>query len=216
MPPTIGPGPCPPQGCPPPTQIDCISVTKVYDSCFQTETFNQVCADVPPSCKKIAATPGTTVSCSVVTSSATCTVVGLISTGVDDFANATFAVSIPISVTLTSPTGLTCSFTFPVNFLKTVTLCAPEGTDQVCTIASVSCGPCFIALTETDEDEKEEAQVCCQVVVCLVLQSTALVQLLVPTYGFCTPAPCSVIGLPPCPPPFPPQCPPPSSADPPE
>ena len=31
----IFPGICPPEGCPPPTRIECIAVDKVYDSCFQ-------------------------------------------------------------------------------------------------------------------------------------------------------------------------------------
>jgi hypothetical protein len=54
-------------------------------------------------------------------------------------------------------------------------------------------------------------QVCCPVNLCLLIQSTALVKLLVPTYGFCVPAPCVVSPSPPfpCPPSplYPPQCP---------
>jgi len=33
----VNPGPCPSEGCPPTTEIVCISVDKVYDSCFQVE-----------------------------------------------------------------------------------------------------------------------------------------------------------------------------------
>ncbi|MCL6594694.1 MAG: hypothetical protein K6V73_00595 [Firmicutes bacterium] len=191
----IVPGPCPPSGCPAPTQIDCIEVTKVYDSCFQTETFNNLCTNIPSGpCCDIAAESGTTATCAVTASS--CNLVGTTPTGVDDFVNATFAVSLTLTVTLTDPSGHTCTLTLPVNFLKTATLCGPAGTTQECVIASTSCGPCAII----------GKSVCCQLTVCLVLKSVATVQLLVPSYGFCTPAPCTVQGLPPCPPGFPPNC----------
>lgn len=73
----IVPGQCPPEGCPPPTRIECIVVDKVYDSCFQlddrsqntiiTEFIDQVeVGDVVPcaltegeeiSCEEISKTP---------------------------------------------------------------------------------------------------------------------------------------------------------------
>jgi hypothetical protein len=37
----IVPGQCPPEGCPPPTRIECIVVDKVYDSCFQLDDRSQ-------------------------------------------------------------------------------------------------------------------------------------------------------------------------------
>ena len=195
MPSPITPGPCPPTGCPAPTEIDCIQVTKVYDSCFQTEDFTNLCAPIPSGlCQEIAEMPGTTATCAVTSSS--CTFVSSTSTGVDDFVNATFAVSLTETITLTSTTGKTCTITVPITFVKTVTLCGPLGTTQVCTIAGTSCGPCAII----------DNTVCCQLIVCLVFQSVATVQLLVPSYGFCTPAACTVMGLPPCPPTFPPIC----------
>ena len=191
----IVPGPCPQGVCPPPTEIDCIEVTKVYDSCFQTEDFTNLCATIPPGiCTEIASTAGTTATCAITASS--CTFVSSVPTGVDDFVNATFAISLTETITLTSPTGATCNITLPVTFVKTVTLCGPSGTSQVCTIAGTTCGPCAII----------DATVCCQLVVCLVLQSVATVQLLVPAYGFCVPSACSVLGIPPCPPTFPANC----------
>ena len=58
-------------------------------------------------------------------------------------------------------------------------------------------------------------QVCCEVDLCLLIQSKALVKLLVPAYGFCVPAPCVTLPKPPlvCPPEnlFPPQCVPPTT-----
>lgn len=206
---SVQPGPCSSLGCPPPTQIDCLEVTKVYDSCFQTENFPNLCSSIPEACRQVAEIPGATVSCEVTSSS--CTFVSSTPTGIDDFANVTFAVSLTVTYTITPPAPPPpsamplmppppppgpCSFSVPVNFVQTVTLCSPSGTTQTCTIAGTSCGPVAII----------NDMICGQLVVCMVFQSTATVQLLVPTYGFCTPSPCAVMGLPPCPPGFPSQC----------
>jgi hypothetical protein len=195
---SIVPGPCPSSGCPAPTQIDCIEVTKVYDSCFQTEDFSHLRAHIPDDdrCMKIASLPGTTATCTVTSSS--CTFVSSTTNAVnDEFVNATFAVSLMQTVTLTSPHGHTCTFDLPpVEFMKTATLCGPSGTTQVCTIAGTTCGPCVIL----------GDKVFCQLLVCLVLQSVATVQLLVPNYGFCMPTACTVLASPPCPPTAPADC----------
>jgi len=47
-----------------------------------------------------------------------------------------------------------------------------------------------------------------QVSFCLRFTSIAVVQLLVPSYGYCPPAPCQTLPSPPCPPSpiFPPRC----------
>ena len=194
---SITPGPCSSMGCPAPTEIDCIEVSKVYDSCFQTENFPNLCAPIPEYCYAAAHALGAVATCDVTAS--TCSFVSSTPTGIDDFANVTFAVSLTVTYTITPPSpGTPCSFSIPVNFVQTVTLCSPTGTTQTCTIAGTSCGPLAI-INDT---------ICGQLVVCIVFQSTATVQLLVPTYGFCTPAPCAVLGLPPCPPAFPTQCPP--------
>jgi hypothetical protein len=194
----ITPGPCPGSGCPAPTEIDCIEVTKVYDSCFQTETFTDLYATLPtgdPCCDAIAARPTTTVTCAVTDS--TCTFVSSTPTSTDDLVNATFAVCVMETITLTGPSGDTCTICLPVHFVKTATLCGPVGTTQVCTIAGVTCGPCVIT---------PFGKVLCQLIVCLVLQSVATVQLLVPSYGPCVPSACTVLADPPCPPTPPADC----------
>lgn len=94
--------------------------------------------------------------------------------------------------------SLTCAATTAATFMKTVTLCGPTGTTQTCTVQSATCtSPVII-----------DGMVCTQVIVCATYQSTAVVALLVPSYGFCSPAPCTTLPLPPCPPSplFPPQC----------
>jgi len=200
---SVTPGPCPDNCCPPPTQIDCIEVTKVYDSCFQMQTFNNLCATVPTtdSCTAIAGTPGTVATCAV--TSTTCTLISSTATGVDEEYTVSFAVAITETITLTSPMGTTCTIDVPVNFVTTTTLCIPSGATPSCTVAT-SCGPCAILPTTTVPCPTY--MVCCQLSVCLLLQSTATVQLLVPSYGFCAPAECAVAGVLPCPP-YPADCP---------
>lgn len=192
---------------PPPTEVDCIEVTKVFDSCYQTQNFNNLCARVPPEdmCGQIAFNPASTATCAV--SSTTCNLISSVATGVDDDYQVTFSVSIVDTVTLTSPTGQTCSFNIPVNFFASTVLCVPTGATPTCTV-SASCGPCIIVPgsgPQGSDWHDHGPSVCCAVNVCVLLQSTAQVQLLVPSYGYCVPAECQVAAAAPCPP-YPTNC----------
>jgi hypothetical protein len=200
---TIVPGPC--QGpCPSPTEIDCIQVNKVYDFCFEAETNSPISIPIPASCGTLPA--GTTAQGAVTGSS--CTVIG--STPIlnpagqpTGFADVTLLISVSMEFTLTGPTG-TVICTFPAtpafSFMKTIVLCAPAGTTITCTIPSSAVSPAAIV----------DGSVVSAVTICILVSSIALVNLLVPSYGFCTPAPCVVAPSPPfaCPPSplFPPQC----------
>jgi len=183
------PGPCPSTGCPPPTEIDCIMVTKLYDFCFQQDTLQNVCATISETC-----TGATTASCTVV---ADCVFVSSTPSSVSGFVDATFAIAATVTFTTTVDTT-TCTSTTTATFTKTVTLCGPAGTTQTCTVLSANCtAPVII-----------DGTVCTSVIICATYQSSAYVSILVPTYGFCTPAPCTTLPSPPCPPSslFPPQC----------
>lgn len=186
----VTPGVCV-NGCPTPTEIDCIEVTKVYDFCFQQDTFNNICTALPSDCHN-----AVTTSCALTSSNCTFVSSTPVSTG-SNFMNVTFAISATFTVTLYDASGhVACTVPETVNYMKTVTLCAPSGTVQSCTVAGATCGPCAI-INNT---------VCCGVTLCVLFQSTALVTLLVPSYGFCTPAACAVLPSPACPPVFPTQC----------
>lgn len=189
---TIVPGPCASTGCPSPTEIDCIAVDKVYDFCCQVEDFNTVCTPVPSTCT---VPSGATVTCSA---TATCQLVGCTPVG-NGFSNCAFAITVYATYQVIEPTtGLpipTCTTSTTVSKLKTVQLYAPAGTTQQCEVEFVTCGPCGIIGSE----------ICCDIMVCLCFESTARVKLLVPTYGFCTPAACTAGGVPSCPPSFPTQ-----------
>ncbi|GFN23729.1 MAG: hypothetical protein IMW96_08870 [Thermoanaerobacteraceae bacterium] len=197
----IQPGPCPPEGCPPPTRIECIVVDKVYDSCFQVENRSRdtvvstgagnewptgtftVGQAVP-----CALTAGQSISCSVVNSTP----------GQDGFATLTLVVSVPL--TLANPNAPAETVDRVFTFSKIVTLCAPEGVNVDCSESTLLFCNCVISAVAADQ-----VTVTCDFEVCLVVKTVLTVQLLVPSYGFCVPAPCVVVpGI--CPPSPPAQC----------
>lgn len=181
----IFPGPCPETGCPPPTEVDCIIVDKVYASCVQTLTGSGTFT--------ITGCTGP-IGCFVDLSTSSCTVGAVTPTGVDDINNVTFVVTAEL---LISCADITLPVTETIVLTPTVPLYNPTGTTPSCTILSASCTCVPISV----------GTVSCSVNVCLLAETTATVQLLVPTYGFCVPAPCEVGPLLPCPPSplFPPQ-----------
>lgn len=196
------PGPCDPvYGCPDPTEIVCIETLKVYDFCFQTDRRENVCFVLPAECAAAAADD--TVACEVL--GVECRE---ISRQPDPnnpgFSDVTLLVTVTLRFTIFDNGTQVCTFEDSFSYLKTVLLCAPEGTEIDCHSAGSRCGPFVIV----------NGQVCGEVDVCLLVQSRAVVKLLVPAYGFCVPSPCVTIPKPPlvCPPDtlFPPQCVPPS------
>ncbi len=185
----VTPGPCPTTGCPAPTEIDCILVDKVFDYCYQADTTGTVCA--PYSCA------GTITGISCAVTAASCSFQSSTPAVTTDYVNATFLITATVEFTITT-SAATCTTATSVTMLKTVTLCGPVGTAQSCTVLSASCAPPAVV----------NGTICTTVTICSTFISTATVQLLVPTYGYCTPAPCVTLPLPPCPPSplFPPQC----------
>lgn len=197
----ITPGPCPPEGCPPPTRIECIVVDKVYDSCFQVETRSRdttvttgltgewttgtftVGQAVP-----CTLTAGQNISCSVINSTP----------GPNGFATLTLVVSVPLTLTNPNNTNETVDRVF--TFTKITTLCAPTGVNVDCSESTLLFCNCVISAVGVTQ-----VTVTCDFEVCLVVKSILTVQLLVPSYGFCVPSPCVVIpGV--CPPAPPAQC----------
>ncbi len=186
----VAPGPCGPGGCPAPTEIACIVVDKVFDYCYQQDTSPMVCAPLledPP--------PGPVVSCTV--SAVSCTFASSVPAASTDYVNATFVLS--ATVTFSVQFDAICYVAQePVSLFKTVTLCGPTGTTPSCAVVSATCIPPVVI----------DEEVCTTVTFCATFASTAQVQLLVPAYGYCTPAPCVTLPLGACPPSpiFPPQC----------
>lgn len=226
----IVPGPCPPGGCPPPTEIVCIEVDKVYDFCFQVERKDNVCFDLPESCEEdeeasVTCTI-TALRCKEVSRAPLSmgggffnvtflvTVTARIRTCQGPDLNGGENDRVSVRAKSGANNGANnggndgdeceeeCLFERTFTFMKTVTLCAPEGTVTDCSIPSFTCGPCI----PVDEGRR----ICCSFTLCMVIQSRATVKLLVPAYGFCVPAECVQVSpeFPTCPPEnlFPRQC----------
>jgi len=203
LPHKVVPVPCD-RPCPPDPEIVCIETRKVYDFCFQRDTIENACFTIPVACEP-PVPPAVTIACSVTATSAVVVArTPLPPPAPPQFARVTFRVILTLGFTLTNPDGtLRCTFTADFPFLKTVTLCAPAGTDIAIEVRPSQCGPCFIL---------GGTQVCCGLDFCILVQARTIVKLLVPAYGFCPPSECRVLPKPPlpCPPAplFPPQCPP--------
>ena len=200
--PEITPGECPPKGCPPPTRIECIVVDKVYDSCFQVDertrstvittgygnefpTGTFTAGQIVP----CALDPGSRISCEV-----------LNKTPVNDSGFFSLHLLVRVPVRLTNPNAPTEFVLREFTFTKLVTLCCPEGTEVDCSESSLLFCNCVVS-----EVGVGNITVTCDLQICLVIKCILTVQLLVPSYGFCVPAPCVTLpGV--CPPTPPPQC----------
>ncbi len=183
---TIKAGPLTEGTVPEPTGIDCIVVDKVYDSCSQTITATQTF--LAP------AVDLTVTGCAIDLSTSTCTVGVIAPSDVADYCDITFVISVNYAVTFSS--GVTVPETLVTT--QVVTLYNPTGTTPTCTILSGTCTCVMLP----------NGNVSCAITICMLFQTTATVQLLVPTYGFCVPAVCPAVApVLPCPPSplFPPQ-----------
>lgn len=201
----ITPGRCPPQGCPPPIEKDCIEVFKVYDQCVAEDILDN-CVLADDVCTQTPIPAGSTVSCSVVPDSATCTFIGFGPFNPPFFRPVRLLQQVNVSVTVTDPNGnVICGpFNLLLSGITQAFMWAPDGTTVQCQILAV--GPCSCDVVSVDDNQ----YICCSVKICKEIQIKALVKLLVPTYGFCEFEPCVAVPQPefPCPPEgpfFPPQ-----------
>lgn len=198
----ISPGTCPPEGCPPPTRIECIVVDKVYDSCFQ---LHDVSRDTSISTSTDFTTGpfavGDVINCSLTTgASISCTEVSRVSAG-DGFFTITILVAVP--VTLTNPNNRNETVERIFTFTKTATLCCPEGVSPDCSESTLIFCSCVV--TNVTGGYAPNITITCTLQVCVVIKCILSVQLLVPSFGFCVPAPCVTLpGV--CPPTPPAQC----------
>jgi len=198
----VTPGLCPPEGCPPPTRIECIVVDKVYDSCFQ---INDISRDISVSTATEFTTGpfaiGTVTPCELTIGSAiTCMEISRVDVG-GGFFTITILVTVPI--TLTNPNDPTETAERLISFTKVVTLCCPEGVDPDCTESTVLF--CSGVVTAVTNAYNPGITISVTLQVCVVVKCILTVQLLIPSYGFCIPAPCVAIpGV--CPPTPPAQC----------
>ncbi|MBC7346040.1 MAG: hypothetical protein H5U00_01115 [Clostridia bacterium] len=202
----IQPGKCPvvlgePQ-CPPPTQIDCVEVLKVYDQCIKEEIiFREV--PVPVGC---IIDPTDTIVCEVVFPDTTCSIFSFGTPDPNNFRSIVIKQTVTIRIRVFDAAGNEkplCAVTDgPFQQFQDVFLFAPEGTFGQCRIVSARC-ECTVITVDL------LPTYFCKIKICKEIQVKALVKLLVPSYGFCQPGPCVVTPQEefPCPPEdlFPPQ-----------
>lgn len=195
----VTPGICPPEGCPPPTRIECIVVPKVYDSCFQTHDLTRDFTVTTGRSGQFPTGPfyvGQVVPCKL-KAPITCEELSRTPVG-EGFVTLNLLVKVPLK--LTNPNNDSETTSRLVTFTKMVTLCCPEGVDPDCTESTLTLCSCIVTAVGDNR-----IMITCDIQVCLVIKCILTVQLLVPSYGFCVPAPCVTLpGV--CPPAPPPQC----------
>jgi len=185
----VNPGPCPSEGCPPATEIVCISVDKVYDSCFQVEdqiNFTTVTTGPGSEWPTGFFAVGQLVPCELTPGlKISATVISRIPVG-DGLETITMLVTVPL--TLTNPNDEAETTVRIFEFTKTVTLNCPVGVEPDTSGSTLIF--CSSAITQV---EAFSVEIACVFQVYLVIECISTVQLLVPSYGFCIPVPCTVV-----------------------
>lgn len=163
-------------------EVVCIAVDKVFDFCFQ----EQVCTRTVP----VSLPMNTPVGCTLQPANATCQVVGEPKPLDGGLAQVTLQITVPATVQIGTQAPM------PVNFVcfRSLQLNMPPGSTIDCDVS----GSCFCALVDANGDEFSD-ELFCQANLCIVLETTARVKLLVPALGLCTPVLCRDAG-PVCPP----------------
>jgi len=195
----IVPGPCTPTApCPPPSEIVCIDVTKVFDSCSNVECtefcvpFNGTGVVIKPSGPK-PVPPFTFVSCTAGPAT-----VGPITTvpvtGQPLLQRVLGTICGPATVTFTDSTGATYTISIPSSqlcFNKDVLLYMPNPTTMFGKIEVVT----FSCLGARFRTTDTVPTVCVTIGLRAIVKSEGYVQLLVPAYGYCpVPPTCRELG----------------------
>lgn len=132
----VQPGLCPPEGCPPPTRIECIKVDKLYDSCFQIDNIDRTItvffADL---------TPGEVIKCELICDPV-CSVIERTPLP-DGLTKVMLKISIPLAQQ--SPNDDCVNCTRIIELFKTIALCAPEGTKIDCSETTVLSCICVVS-----------------------------------------------------------------------
>lgn len=199
---TVVPGQCDPiTGCPPPTEIVCIVTEKVYDECksvqvnedefiFEADPDNPV---VDANCLGAELLEGP--FCEVIRPGRV---------------RATFTYRVSVRIILDDGQTVTMYRDFTVTKSLNIPRAGEQNLTIHCSVPFLECLACFVRQEEPDYDFIKTTIICC-VGKFLLIKVKALVQLLVPAYGFCPEPPDCDEVLGECPdfnppwPPFPPQ-----------
>jgi hypothetical protein len=172
--------------------IECIEALKVFDNCADIVKISGECDALPPTCLPLPSS----YSASCTLTSASCGVVAVVPhVPADGLANVTFRIDFTKQITIfdtsvSTPT-VYCQFSVAHFLTETVSLSAPTGFSMLyqCEVDAFTCGPCVVVNFGTDT--APNWQVCCEVELCLELQSKFPVKLLVWTSGYCVETICA-------------------------
>lgn len=167
---------------------ECIKVEKVYDFCFQEETFF-LCFDVPG----LGGPNRPIFNCEVIIDA--CAFVSCRPVPSTNLARVRFRKTFRIRFNADSPIGPIFT-SAPRTIEKLVTLCAPADPRN-----PNRCDPRMKFQCDTlgfceDCENPAPNEVCCNVSLCQDFQSHATVKLKVPTYGLCVAKPCPPFACP--------------------
>jgi hypothetical protein len=192
----IVPGPVRGGACPPPTEIVVVEARKIYDFCFQEDTLER--------CFTVAGlgTGATVTGCEI--TNVTCSEILDREPLPDQVGLALVSLQITMTLQITivpTPNATPITMMRTISFPKRVVLCAPMGTDVTCDVR----GTCICTVQPpTTGQTTAEPNVCCTIQLCVVVTSSALVKVLVPSFGIVMPQECRVSpafgGCPPIPP----------------
>lgn len=169
--------------CPPPTEIDCISVTKVFHQCFRNDNAEMQIPFEAPTLEIITADAQVAQCVSSEVSGMDCFPVD------EDHVRMIFDLEVTARVPLDEGGYETSSSTETLTRLLAMSGVGKEELDLQCEVFP-RCIHCFIS--ERDE-LGNVTEVTCMMDMCMMMRTSAPVNLLVPTYGVCQPSPCSII-----------------------
>ena len=183
----LRPGPCPPEGCPPTTEVTCIESSLVYDSCILRVTDAEFKIPLPDSCH-----PPVPDDVSVICSVASCRISGFttvpLASRINGLAQVTLHLVVGLDLTVYNADGcVRCSFSVEVPVLKRIAMYfQPEQTLKIELLSAQCFSPGLMgadcALVSFDA--------------CMLLTCQMNVKLNMPSYGTYRPLACVPIRRP--------------------
>lgn len=167
------------------TERDCIEVVKVYDQCVGTNRLSQ-CVAVSDVCPE-PLPAGARITARLIPNTARCFFSGFGPFNPPFFRAVRIATQVDQEVTIVDASGtLICSFTLTQREVARGYMWAPEGTFVQCQILALGGGGCDL----TVDPETGQQLLCCRANLCVRIQVKAEVNLVVPSFGFCTAQEC--------------------------
>ncbi len=203
----IQPGQCPidpdtglPE-CPPPTEIDVISVKRVFSESFETQEEEIEIPFEAPTLEVL--TAGVGVLQEANQAECVSAEVNLINCFTIDENHVRIVYSLEVTARVPLDGG---GFeTSSETVIVTNILCLPCADREDLELECELNPRCIFSFVSERDDLGNVTQVTAFVEICIVVRMVAQVQLIVPSFGFCQPPPCSIIS-PSCPVPPPEQC----------